>query len=304
MVKLFFCSFADEKNMKYSRLRIHKQAEEMQVFDGGIYTYSEKDLDPDFQKHFQDKLKPEVRGFGYWVWKPHVILKTLEKMQEGDLLLYADAGCHLNRRGRKRLLDYFEQTKNSPQGLVCFSISRSADKKIDRYDEIKHHPWLEKNWTKMDLFTYFGIDAQNKITTQTQKVATVIFCTKNAFCIDFIKSWLKVFYDDFSLVDDSPSKSPNFPDFIRHKHDQSIFSLLCATRNVTSFISGSESHSPDFKKLRDYPIHFKYDRRAKPYSLRIFFNSMKHFLSSIYPLRVTYKFFKNLFKKQTSQKIL
>jgi hypothetical protein len=31
---------------------------------------------------------------------------------------------------------------------------------------------------------------------------------------------------NYHLIDDTPSKSPNFTEFIEHRHDQSILSLL------------------------------------------------------------------------------
>lgn len=35
---------------------------------------------------------PHFQGAGYWVWKPFIILKELEHLQDGDYLLYTDAG--------------------------------------------------------------------------------------------------------------------------------------------------------------------------------------------------------------------
>lgn len=39
---------------------------------------------------------PNLQGAGFWVWKPFIILKELEHLEEGDYLLYTDAGA---RRG-------------------------------------------------------------------------------------------------------------------------------------------------------------------------------------------------------------
>ena len=32
------------------------------------------------------------RGAGFWLWKPWLVLRQLQKMAEGELLLYTDAG--------------------------------------------------------------------------------------------------------------------------------------------------------------------------------------------------------------------
>ena len=33
------------------------------------------------------------KGHGYYIWKPYLIQKTMNKMNDGDILLYSDAGC-------------------------------------------------------------------------------------------------------------------------------------------------------------------------------------------------------------------
>lgn len=103
--KKWFCTFADSK-MRKSLKRIKEQAESMDVYDH-ILIYDETNLSKDFCNHFKEKLRPS-RGYGYWCWKPQIILQTLEKMEDGDILQYTDAGCHLNKNGRQRLLEYFE----------------------------------------------------------------------------------------------------------------------------------------------------------------------------------------------------
>ena len=47
---------------------------------------------------------PNLQGAGFWVWKPFIILKELEHLEEGDYLLYTDAGRPPGRgagRGRQ-----------------------------------------------------------------------------------------------------------------------------------------------------------------------------------------------------------
>ncbi|TLE03345.1 hypothetical protein [Helicobacter japonicus] len=46
-----------------------------------------------------------TRGFGYWCWKPYIILKTLEQLENNDILLYADIGCTFHPKYREKLLD-------------------------------------------------------------------------------------------------------------------------------------------------------------------------------------------------------
>ena len=99
-----FLTFADRRLERTLR-RIRREARAMGCFDA-IHALDERDLSPAFRARFADKLRPEVRGFGYWVWKPEILLRQLERMEEGEELLYTDAGCRLNPEGRVRLEDW------------------------------------------------------------------------------------------------------------------------------------------------------------------------------------------------------
>jgi len=238
--KKYLCGFAD-KRLKKSLERFAKQAKQMEIYDG-IYLYTEDDLSKDFYNHFRDKF--HLRGFGYWVWKPQIILQTLLRIDEGDLLQYTDVGCHLNKNGIKRLCEYFDIANDSETGLLSFNMLHT-----------------EKEWTKGDLFDYFDVRNCEEI-YPGQIAATVIFIKKCARSIEIIKKYLKVFYDDFSLVDDSPSKSENFDEFQKHRHDQSVWSIL-AKINKVPCISDSEQYSLDWETLKEYPILVKRDKEWK-----------------------------------------
>ena len=80
-----------------------------------------------------------------------------------------------------------------------------------------------------------------------------------------LRKWIEIIDADFSLIDDTPSKSPNTPDFIEHRHDQAIFSILCKLNNVYT-LSAFEywypkwnSRRPDWRALKYMPIHAKRD---------------------------------------------
>ena len=210
----------------------------MDVYDG-IYLYNEDDLDKDFYRHFRKKFK--LRGFGYWVWKPQIILQTLSKLDEGDLLQYTDIGCHLNKNGIKRLYEYFETVNQSETGLLGFNNLST-----------------EKIQTKGDLFDYFGVRNREDV-FPCQFVGGILFIRKCPQSVEIIKKWLKVYYDDFSLVDDSPSRSENFDEFLYHRHDQSIWSIL-AKINKIPCISLSELQASDWETLKEYPILAKRDK--------------------------------------------
>jgi len=250
----YLCGFADNR-LKKSLERFQNQAMQMKIYDE-IYLYTEDNLDKDFYNYFKDKF--HLRGFGYWVWKPQIILQTLSKINEGDILQYTDVGCHLNINGLKRLKEYFEITNQSETGLLTFNMPY----------------FTEKQWTKGDLFDYFNVRYNENI-FPSQIAATVIFIKKCSQSIEIIKKYLKVFYDDFSLVDDSKSKSKNFPEFQSHRHDQSVWSILAKINNVPC-ITHAEQWAEKFETLNEYPILVKRDKVFKERKIKKVFRLIKN----------------------------
>lgn len=204
-----FLTFGDRRLRKTLR-RIRREAEEMGVFDE-IRVWDERDLSPAFRKRWADKLRSTVRGFGYWVWKPEIILRTLDDMKEGEILLYADAGCKLVKTGRARLEDYFRMTEETPLGIVATLLPEV---------------FPDRDWCKGDLMDYLGVRNRPDILDSAQIQSGTLFIRKNPNSIAFLKRWAALWDTDFALIDDSPSHSPNLPGFREHRHDQSALSLL------------------------------------------------------------------------------
>ncbi len=223
-MKKKLCSFADSRLFS-SLERVRKQGVEMNFFDE-IRILTENDLDSEFKLRWQNLLIPGSRGFGYWIWKPQVLLQELATLNEGDHLYYVDAGCHLNPRGIKRLQEYDQLCEESECGIVATSIA-----------------YTEKAYTKADLFGYFGVLDRKDITDSDQVQATIIFIRKCTKSVEFIKQWAATYEYDVHLVDDSPSNIPNDTAFVDHRHDQSIFSVLCKLHNAT-LISAEEVEPP------------------------------------------------------------
>lgn len=231
---IYLCAFANIELMP-SIIRFYNQAKESNFFDN-IFIYNEYNLPKDekFEALLSHKLVPS-RGFGYWCWKPFIILKTLENLKDGDILVYADIGCHINKEGKKRFYEYLDIVIEHK--ALCFKMQ-----------------FLESCWTKSDLFNYFGKLNDKNITNSSQRMATICIFEKNDINLEFVNKWLQVFYDDFSLVDDTPSKLPNLDGFIENRHDQSVFSILSKIYNVSTVYAGEfevNSKNFPFNALRD-----------------------------------------------------
>lgn len=247
-IQVFFCSFADSR-LTPSLNRICNEAEEMGIFDG-VFKYNEFDLGRNFKSRYRKFLRYNVKGYGYWVWKPYVIQKSLTKLNEGDILLYADAGCCLNKKGKERWAYYIDLVKRSPNGIVAVSLESNL---------------LERSYTKGDVLDYFNVRNNNQIMDTPQVQAGVILIQKKQNSEKVINNWNSAIVDDFNLINDSGSVSPNHFDFIAHRHDQSIFSILFKLSGGLT-IPLNEVYVKDHGNLKDlesFPIWYIRNKNSK-----------------------------------------
>jgi len=238
---IIFSSFASTPFKKtFSRLLI--QVQEYKVFDE-IILCSEKNLDKAFRQKFKKLLRPYSKGYGYWSWKPQVIYQELCQMNEGDILLYMDAGSHLNLSGKDRFMDYLDCVGKSETGILAFRSPVHIERKL----------------TKIDVFRYFQVEDDKYYTNTTQIEATHIFIRKCRTSVDFINEWLHVLYDNSGLFTDSISQCPEFPEFEEHRHDQSVFSIL-AKKYCIKTLSTDETYSENWNTMHNYPLLAKRDK--------------------------------------------
>lgn len=235
----------------------------MRVYDE-IIIADEHYLDTSFRERFKDQLVLGSRGYGYWAWKPQIVLQVLKACNSGDIVHYVDIGCHMNPAGRERLQEYFEAAGQSAAGVLAFSFD--PPKPPHPYVGHKHFDLPNGHWTKGDLLDHLAVRTRAEIVDSQTIGATTFFIKKSAPSNAFLQEWLSVIEHDFRLIDDTPSVSPNPPGFIEHRHDQAIFSLLCRIHKIPC-LSGYEydyplrsSSSTDWGSLTQYPIHARRDK--------------------------------------------
>lgn len=127
----------------------------------------------------------------------------LDRLPDGDILLYCDAGCEFP----------------SPELVHDFI---DAIGQADVFAMQMGH--VTRLWTKGDTLQAFGIDLDHSWATEGQYMATVHVWRVNDRSRALARKWLE-FACVAHLIDDSPSTMPN-PYFKDHRHDQSIFDLV------------------------------------------------------------------------------
>lgn len=152
------------------------------------------------------------QGFGYWAWKPFIILKELEMMKEGDFLIYSDSG--------------------RPPGCI---FTHSFNAFIDWLDEKKQDvmPGVNVSYYCGDLSRWIKptavkkMNLTNDLTGKAMVQASFLFMKKSKESILLMNEWFDL-CRDFDLVstqtkeDIQQAKS----NFVSHTHDQTLLSVL------------------------------------------------------------------------------
>jgi hypothetical protein len=143
------------------------------------------------------------RGAGYWIWKPYVMLESFKKIEDGDVLMYVDAGVKVDNN-----LTTLKELAIE-KGHVFFDLVN-----------------LCKIWTKRDCFVLMNAD-EPKYWNAPQTNAFCQLYVKNEENTNFIKEYLRYCRDPRVVTDDiNLCGKPNFLEFKDHRHDQSVLSLL------------------------------------------------------------------------------
>ena len=177
-----------------------------------VTSYGFDDIDKDFRE--KNKLILESpRGAGYWIWKSYFIHKKLSEINYGDLLVYSDSGSYY-QNSVKPLIDIIS---NDPKGVISFEFKG----------------FLEKRFTKKDTFVLMGMD-EPKYTDTWHREATYIWLIKNDLTMKLANEYLE-HSQNINIISDLPNiTGENYGEFEDHRHDQSIWSLLCKKYEIST----------------------------------------------------------------------
>lgn len=242
--------------------RISKQAAEFSLFDN-IIQLNELDISEYIEKH-KDFINNNPSGFGKWIWKPKIIYDTLLKIDDNDILFYADAGTYLNIHGKERFLEYINILKKEENSLLTFTANGYLAKSYVKSDAIIHY--YKDFFDENILACYAGI----------------ILIKKNEKSLSLIKDWLEL-CENYHFLDSSPSLNAERNFFIGNDSDNGLFNLCLAKHKINHsiypdetniYINGKQIHHvmtiiPDerWDELKDKPIQV---RRITPKFINIY----------------------------------
>lgn len=195
-----------------------------------VIEYSPTDIDLDFINS-NSNIFAYQRGFGLWLWKPYFILKTLKELNDGEYLFYCDAGAvYVNKV--QYLIDFMEE-KN--QAVLGFEL-----------------PLIEQQFTKKETCFLMNYSQYS----QNQILGSYILFKKSEFAIDFVQEWLNNMMDErISSPKYFLPEINEFNDFVAHREDQSVFSILYHQKKLNGYRDPSQ--------YGDRPFEYKWSSKYK-----------------------------------------
>lgn len=155
-------------------------------------------------------------GIGFWFWKSALALEVMNMCNQDDIIVYMDAGCRIfkNDISEKRFFEYIKMCDNGA-GFVGFGGNSP------------NFP-LEIQYTKRDTLILMGCDTDDYLYT-TQMASGVWFIKNNKFARDLMEEWNRL-CNIHHIINPEPSYNAEHPQFLSHRYEQSVLSLLCKKR--------------------------------------------------------------------------
>ena len=201
MIRLI--TFTDS-NMTISAERLKESALKFGV--DSVFTYSPYLFDQSFEYLIKPLLK-DSRGYGWWLWKPYILLDAIQTLKDGDILIYSDAGQEV-------IADLRSMTELMDEDIMFFTngFQHSHWCKMEVMEAICPEFFPEKNWPDNNYQDY------------KQVQASFIFFKVNESTRKFIQEWYAWSIMP-GLIDNTP-RGEQFPEFAEHRHDQAILTCL------------------------------------------------------------------------------
>jgi hypothetical protein len=178
-----------------------------------IYSYSTfPDFilrDPRLVNHLKFLESPDdvsKRGGGYWFWKPFLIDHHLQRMNDGDLLVFMDADR----------VDEIQLTAGVHRAMLVGNATLA----------LAEMPSKQNFWTKRAVFEAYCPNLQPESDDARQSDAGSLFIRKSPGTVQFFKKWQDAVCN-WTLINDSPSASGSeYSGFKEHRHDQSLLNAI------------------------------------------------------------------------------
>ncbi|GAA0559453.1 hypothetical protein [Chitinophaga japonensis] len=255
-MKVVLTNLSDYR-FREARTRLNNSARQLGIAHINSYDFEDIKQTPFYEENREILDIPT--GSGCWLWKPYIILETMRQVEEGDIVVYSDAGIEL--------IDSIE-----PLVRIC--------KKEQPVLLFANGNLPNSMWTKRDCFILMGCD-HKKYWRGTQCDGAFALFRKCAQSIAFLQEWLE-YGKDKRIITDIPNTlgKKNLPDFIAHRRDQSILSLLAARHHIPMYRMPTQYGN--HYKLPAYRIQGEFNCADQYYQKQVSYYSGKPMANSPY----------------------
>ena len=232
----------------------HMGADEVWVFDDVfIESHEFRSLNAWLWDHFTPGVPnaPKGRGFGWYSWKPFLLIYMLDHMQDGDIVLYLD--------GDSRPVADFSNLYD-----VCHQEGGAMFFAADGHP---HH-----YWTKRDCQLVMGQNGAEGNSDEWVQAGVARFCLieKGPWKPrQFLYEWLTYSTNRLATTFDPSVLGPECHDFKEHRTEQAIMTNLCMKYNYPLHREADGSGNDHFHKHPGdkYPQMFEQRHMGGPYPL-------------------------------------
>lgn len=200
-MKLILVTYGDTL-FEPSKKRFVQQAENIGIFDK-VVAFSPEEVSTEIKTLPTWGIK---RGGGLWTWKPDIILQTLNQFEDGDIVIYADAGCSVyptkEWKKYKKILSKYD--------IVAQRIFQRTD-----------------HWTRRELLDAF-LPSNGCNWPKLYQYQATVFMRVSDFSKMFLYQWIELIKNHPVYVMDVTDEEKAFqhPTFVENRHDQAVYSAL------------------------------------------------------------------------------
>lgn len=263
-------TFCDESMRRSAQLCVesskkHGVGTHARFTPGHVSTWSEVKAHPEIFRQPEDHR----RAWSWWAFKPLIIAKELTWLPDDSICIYSDAGIEfldnvnyiIDRMKDDTWLfgNMYEHAhwckRDVIEAIWPLSLDdMKADSATDD-DNLRFGDWWQqRGWSR------FGKQVQ----------ASVIVFRVNDHTREFVREWLDwCLFEGGRLIDDSPSRTPNHPEFQENRHDQAILTTMAYRDGVplnwwpASYNEGQFEYPRGDHPGEGYPILFNHHRGVK-----------------------------------------
>lgn len=197
-----------------SRKELIKEAKKLSYFSK-YFSYTPADLPFELRDSLFLKGK---KGMGYWAWKPIIIKLSLERIQEGDVLVYVDAGCKLQESFVWK--KWLEALRFKESIFFRYNSSVNYNWHAFGFNSTKLGYWCHKTFKD-----YFDNQSSNIDWYAIDKLLAGVLLVKKSNENRIINKWSDLALTEIQLFADEIIEKKHH-NFNAHRHDQSVLSIL------------------------------------------------------------------------------